>query len=127
MDGLNFELILHEYGYNFQSSDSYILELFKDRVKESILNKTNQKELPNGLKNVYINRVIGEFLDFKYNLNQLNLENVTFDRMVKSITEGDTSVTYMDEESDTAKLRGFIDTLKNYGADQLVMYRRIIW
>lgn len=127
MTGLDFELILNEYGYKFQSSDNYILDLAKDKVKERILNKINCSELPNGLKNVFIHRVIGEFLDFKYNLNQLELENVTIERMVKTISEGDTSVTYVDEESSTAKLKGFIDSLKDYGDAQLIRYRRIVW
>ena len=114
-------------GYEVLDSDLFILNHTIESVKSYICNKTNQKEVPEGLKYVWINRSVAGFLTFKLNLNQLNIEGLNFKRIAKEIIEGDTKVVFENTATTGDKFEVFLMGLQTYGEEEMLKYRRLVW
>ena len=74
---------------------------------------------------MYVDMVCGEFLQCKYNLNQLDDDNFSIDDAV-SVSLGDASVSFGDASS-SKKFDTLFDCLMNSKAGELVCYRKIRW
>jgi len=118
---------LKSVGYEVIDADLFLLEQSIEKVKSYIKNKTNQNKVPEGLKHIWIDRSMGEFLNFKKTLNQLELKGLDFDRVAKEISEGDTKVVYEDTKSTGDKFDVYMTYLMTRGEDELLRYRRIVW
>ena len=114
-------------GYEIVETDSFLISEAIEKVKNKIRNKTNQKEVPQGLKYVWINQSVGEFLNFKLKIGKLQIESLNFERMAKEITDAGVKVSYDDTMTTGAKFESFLTTLLTYGEDQFYRYRRIVW
>lgn len=103
------------------------LEWFCDMVEDEIKSFTHLQELPKELNKVGAYRAVGRVLsDLK---SSGKLDEVAIERTVKSISEGDTSITYALTDSDSAETRfsAMIDGMKGYGMDILRSHRRLRW
>lgn len=118
---------LKSLGYEIVDSDLFLLENSIQTIKYSICNKTNQKEVPEGLKHFWINRSAAEFLNFKLKLNQLEVNGLNFGRMAKEISEGDTKVVFDNTVTTGDKFEVFLTSLQTYGEDEILKYRRLVW
>lgn len=118
---------LKSVGYEVVDADLFLLEQSIEKVKSYIKNKTNQNKVPEGLKYIWIDRSVGEFLYFKKSLNQLELKGLDFDRVAKEISEGDTKIVFEDTKSERDKFEVFTTYLMTRGEDELLRYRRIVW
>ena len=120
---------LESFGYELKPNDEYALGFLLEKTKLDILNFCNIKELPLELNYVAVDMVCGEFLLEKKSVGALNLSDIDLNTVpIKSISEGDTSVSYATENSQSAqeKLDVLIQTLldtKKY----LYKFRRIAW
>lgn len=85
---------LKSLGYEVVDGDLFLLDNSIQTVKYEIGNKTNQKKVPEGLKYVWINRSVAEFLNFKLKINQLDIPSLNFNRIAKEISEGKTKVVF---------------------------------
>ena len=56
---------LKSVGYEVIDTDLFLLEQSIEKVRSYIKNKTNQNKVPVGLKYVWINRSVAEFLNIK--------------------------------------------------------------
>ena len=54
--------------------DNFILENSIEKVKLYIINKSNQKQVPENLKYIWIERVIGEYLVFMLRIGKLEID-----------------------------------------------------
>ncbi len=118
---------LKSVGYDVVDADLFLLEQSIEKVKAYIKNKTNQNKVPLGLKYIWIDRSVGEFLYFKKSLNQLNLNGLNFGRIAKEITEGDTKVVFSDTKTTGDKFEIYIEYLLTKGEDEILKYRRLVW
>jgi hypothetical protein len=118
---------LKSVGYDVVDADLFLLNQSIEKVKAYIKNKTNQNKVPEGLKYVWIDRSVGEFLFFKKSLNQLNIPNLNFGRIVKEIGEGDTKVVFENTKTTGDKFEVYIEYLLTKGESELLRYRRIVW
>lgn len=74
------------------------------------------------IKDIFINVVIGEYLMF---VKSSNLENdISLDSAIQTIKEGDTSITYFENENN--KFQNVIDYFLNK-KKLLYRYKQIIW
>lgn len=74
------------------------------------------------IKNIFINVVIGEYL-LLIKISKLENE-ISFDNAIQSIKEGDTSITYFENQNNT------LESVSNYFLNKkklLYRYRQIIW
>ena len=118
---------LKSLDYEIVDTDLFLLDNAIQTVKYYICNKTNQKQVPEGLKYVWINRSAAEFLDFKLKLNQLNILGLNFNRIAKEISEGKTKVVFDDTKSTGDKFEVYLTNLLTYGEEEILRFRRLVW
>lgn len=110
------------------NSDDVILEFTIDKITNRIKNKTNLSEIPEGLYEIAIDMVVGEFLFLKKSMGQLNIETIDFTPFAKQVQDGDTNVTFAVEANSTpeAKFDAFINYLRHDEVD-FIKYRVLTW
>ena len=118
------------YEYDEEKDKWAITEFLIPKVKNRILNLTNQSEIPDKLLNVAIDMVCGEFLLVKKNSGQFAIDSSKIQKELSSITEGKFTLSYAvnnDTESDDAKLNTLINYLMKHGEEELLCYRKLKW
>lgn len=113
-------------GYVVSESDEVALQFCIDRTEEHIKNVCNLDELPDELKYKAVDMVCGVFLGNLSELNRLEGYAAEDNRLIKSITEGDTTVTYQDSEDRSAGIKALINGLKG-DESELYSFRRLRW
>ena len=119
---------LASFDYEVVESDEYMLTFLIQKVENHIKNITNCFQVPEGLFNVAVDMVVGEFLLNKKSIS--SLEGFNLEAAIKQIQEGDTSITYAIGEGDLTpekRLDLLIDYLMNRGKNELLSYRCIKW
>ncbi len=106
---------------NVYLSEKIILMAIKS-IKNFIQFEINPFIEFNIIKDVFIDIVIGEYLSL---IKVSNIEhNISFDEAIKSIKEGDISITYFENSVNDIK------TISDYFLDKkklLYKYKRIVW
>ena len=87
---------LAQLGYDVTEGDMPALLFAQSRAEEIIKNACNVSEVPEGLRYKAVDMACGEFLNAKYKTGQLSGYTAADDRLVKTVSEGDTTVTYQD-------------------------------
>lgn len=119
---------LQTLGYTATSEDDFLLEYLSKKVTEEIENKCNINGIPEGLYRIAVDMVCGELLQTKASIGQLDSSAINTEAAIKTIKEGDTSITYARAEGGGGtSFDGLIDYLLNYGKSQFVTFRRIKW
>lgn len=119
---------LASFGYEVGESDEWMLTFLIQKVENHIKNITNCFQVPEGLFNVTVDMVVGEFLLNKKSIG--SLEGFDLEAAIKQIQEGDTSITYAIGEGDLTpeqRLDLLIDYLMNHGKNEIISYRSIKW
>ena len=106
--------------------DVWLIYFSIQKVEANILNQTNQTEIPEGLFTVAVDMVCGEIIQTKYLSGKLCLSDLQFEEAVKTVTQGDTTVTFESGESDEVKVKSLIDCLVDKESD-LLCYRKMRW
>ena len=107
--------------------DNFILENSIEKVKLYIINKSNQKQVPENLKYVWIERAIGDYLVFMLRIGKLEIDALDFGRIAKEISEGDTKVAYDNTKTSGDKFEVYTTYLQTYNEDEIKRYRRLVW
>ena len=110
-----------------EEPDKFILENSIEKIKLYIINKSNQKQVPENLKYVLIERVIGEYLVFMLRIGKLEIDALDFGRIAKEISEGDTKVAYDNTKTTGDKFEVYTTYLQTYNEDEIKRYRRLVW
>ena len=110
-----------------EEPDNFILENSIEKIKLYIINKTNQKQVSENLKYVWIERAIGEYLVFMLRIGKLEIDALDFGRIAKEISEGDTKVAYDNTKTTGDKFEVYTMYLQTYGEDEIKRYRRLVW
>lgn len=121
---------LQSIGYAVKDSDDIAINFAMKKVENTIKNDCNISAIPDGLMNIAIDMVVGEFLMSKKTFAPNDLLNFNLDAAVKQIQEGDTNISFAlgeGSKTDEQRLDGFIDYLLNYGRDEFITYRRFRW
>lgn len=121
---------LQSVGYAVKDSDDIAINFAMQKVENTIKNDCNISAIPDGLMNIAIDMVVGEFLMSKKTFAPNDLLNFNLDAAIKQIQEGDTNISFAVGEgskTDEQRLDGFIDYLLNYGRDEFITYRRFKW
>lgn len=111
---------LSELGYKVSDDDRGLLLSCVRNVEKHILNYCNLTAVPAELEEVFINRVCGEFLLLKLEADEIGGGD---GGEVKSISEGDVSVTFFEGSG----VRRIADRLICSGGGELECYRKIRW
>ena len=118
---------LVSFGVSPKETDAFAIAYGIHKVQNHIMNQTNQEKIPDGLFEVAVDMVCGEFLNNLYLCGELEMDNLDFEGIVKSVTQGDTSVTFETDGQDENKLWKLITWLCNGKGCDLLCYRKMRW
>lgn len=118
-------------GYGYEGVDVEMLTLHALSVREFILNYCNIEKMPKGLMFTYVNMICASYLELYVVKNYVNSEDneKAIAGAIASITEGDVSVTYKDNQSSDKILnaKALIGSLMDGYRAYLTRYRRMVW
>lgn len=117
---------LVSFGYNLEEDDGWLICFAMQKVENHIKNSCNTTDVPDGLFNVAVDMVCGEFLFTKKQTGQLEIADLDFDGAFTSIKEGDTQVNF-GGSSDEEKFDQMVNYLLHHGEGDFVCYRKIRW
>lgn len=117
---------LVSFGYILKEDDSWLICFAMQKVENHIKNSCNTTDVPDGLFNVAVDMVCGEFLFTKKQTGQLEIADLDFDGAFTSIKEGDTQVNF-GGSSDEEKFDQMVNYLLHHGEGDFVCYRKIRW
>lgn len=117
---------LVSFGYTLKEDDSWLICFAMQKVENHIKNSCNTTGVPDGLFNVAVDMVCGEFLFTKKQTGQLEIADLDFDGAFTSIKEGDTQVNF-GGSSDEEKFDQMVNYLLHHGEGDFVCYRKIRW
>jgi len=122
---------LASLGYTFnEDRDGWVIGFLVDKVTNTIKNETNLTEIPEGLHQIAVDMVCGEFLKAKKASGDLGGFEIDLDSaMLKQKSQGDTSFSFAVDKMQSAeeRLDTVIDHLLNYGKPQFLAFRRLKW
>lgn len=116
------------FGYIATETDASVLCYLLAQTENDIRAQCNIDKLPADLLDVIIDRTVGAFLKEKKATGQL--EDFDLDIVEKSISEGDTSVTYATGDGSLTpeqRLDKLIADLTGRGKERVSRYRRLVW
>jgi hypothetical protein len=114
-------------GYVPKETDAWVLCFAMQSVENSIKNSCNVTSLPEGLFNVAVDKVCGEFLFNMKQSGQLHIDDLDFSGAITSISEGDTSVSFDTGSTDEEKFNQILNFLMHSRDGELTCYRRLKW
>ena len=116
--------LLKPFGVEVAEDDFSLLFLIQSTTQD-ILNFCNLKELPKELEHVVERRVVANVLNLK--LQASGEESIEVEKGIKSITEGDVSVSYDTSLDKGVLIARFIKDNLKYGMDNLYSFRDFRW
>lgn len=118
-------------GYTTTDEDKPGLEYMIAKCEAELLADINHKVLPDGLRYVLVDMVAGAFLQDKLAAGSLEIDGLDFSGSVKSITEGDVSITIASASDGTPSPEArFLATLSGMARPPekiLGAFRRLRW
>ena len=124
-------LRLASLGYTFnEEKDGWVIGFIIDKVTNQIKNETNLTQIPEGLYQIAVDMVCGEFLKAKKASGDLDNFDVDLNvALLSKETQGDTSFSWAIDKTLSAeeRLNYLIDHLLNYGKPQFLAFRRFKW
>ena len=114
-------------GYKLEENDDWILCFAIQGVENHIKSSCNVTSLPNELLNVAVDRICGEFLFTKKQTGQLVIDGLDLTGAIASISEGDTSVSFVSGATDDDRFNLLVNYLMNKGESDFVCFRRLKW
>lgn len=115
---------LESFGYFTNLNDSWVIDYIIKKIENHIKNQCNTNTVPDGLHQIAVDMVVGEFLLGKKSTGQLT--EVDIEPVVKQLQEGDTNITFDITATPEKRLDMLIQYLLHAEAD-FAHYRCIKW
>lgn len=115
-------------GYTANEADYLAIEFTLNSILNYTLNYCNITDVPEIVEPRLIDRVCADFLYYKKNSG--SLEGFNYDTVIKSIKEGDTTLTYavgQGEDTPENRFDAFVKKLERGYDKWLTPHRRIRW
>lgn len=119
---------LGQLGYTATEADNNAIDFELTKILNYTKNYCNITEIPEILDPRIIDRVVSEFLFYKKNSG--SLEGFNYDLVIKSIKEGDTTLTYavgQGEDTPENRFDAFIKKLERGYDKWITPHRRLRW
>ncbi len=121
---------LESFGYVLKEGDEAILLFSSHKVENTIKNDCNTPTIPDGLINIAVDMIVGEFLTVKKTFSPDSIAGLDLDYAIKQIQEGDTNTVFATGEgtwTPEQRLNHFLNYLLTYGRSEFSCYRCIKW
>lgn len=119
---------LKQLGYNYVESDNDQIEFELNKIINYTKNYCNISKIPEIIDPRLIDRVCADFLYYKKNSG--NLDGFNYDAVIKSIKEGDTTITYsvgQGEDTPENRFDSFVKQLERGYDKWITPWRAIRW
>lgn len=119
---------LQQLGYEYVASDNEQIEFELTKTLNYVKNYCNITDIPEILDYRIIDRVCADFLYFKKNSG--SLKGFNYDAVIKSIKEGDTTLTYavgQGEDTPENRFDAFVKQLERGFDKWITPHRRLRW
>ena len=119
---------LRQLGYKVTENDYDQIDFELEKTTNYVLNFCNITTIPEILEIRIIDRVCGDFLFYKKNSG--SLDGFNYDAVIKSIKEGDTTITYsvgQGEDTPENRFDAFVKSLDRGFDKWCVPHRRLRW
>lgn len=119
---------LTQLGYVYSDGDNDHIDFELNKILNYVMNYCNTNTIPEIVNPRIIDRVCSEFLYYKKNSG--SLEGFNYDAVIKSIKEGDTTVTYavgQGEDTPENRFDAFVKSLERGFDKWITPYRRLRW
>lgn len=119
---------LKQLGYTATESDYDHIDFELNKTLNYVKNYCHIDEIPEILDYRIIDRICGYFLYYKKNSGSLN--GFDYDVVIKSIKEGDTTLTYAvgaGEDTPENRFDAFVKSLERGFDKWITPYRRLVW
>lgn len=119
---------LSALGYTVAETDSVAIDYNVKKAEADLKARTNQLQVPEGLFYVWVDMAAGMFLADKKQIGAL-ADQYDFEAPAKSISEGDTSVTFAiaDTGSFEDQFDAMLAKMIEPSAELIAAYRRLVW
>lgn len=116
--------LIESLGYTILETDDALIDFFMRKVDSDIKSYTNQSVMPEAMHEDYVLAVCGEFLSLKKNSGEWETSAVSSDS-IKSITEGDTTVTYASADN-TSSVEIMLKKMTDW-EQKALCFRKMVW
>lgn len=119
---------LNQLGYKAVENDNAQIEFELNKIINYTKNYCNLEKLPDIIDPRLIDRVCADFLYYKKNSG--NLDGFNYDAVIKSIKEGDTTLTYavgQGEDTPENRFDSFVKQLERGYDKWITPHRRLRW
>ena len=119
---------LNQLGYKAVENDNAQIEFELNKIINYTKNYCNLEKLPDIIDPRLIDRVCADFLYYKKNSG--NLDGFNYDAVIKSIKEGDTTLTYavgQGEDTPENRFDSFVKHLERGFDKWCTPHRRLLW
>lgn len=119
---------LKQLGYTATESDNEQIDYELQKITNYVMNYCNITTIPEIIDPRIIDRVCSDFLFFKKNSG--SLDGFNYDAVIKSIKEGDTTITYavgQGEDTPENRFDSFVRTLERGFDKWITPHRRLRW
>ena len=110
MDGILDSVLKRLASFGCTAPDEWAVQFCISKAENHIRNQINRADIPAELAEVLTDRACGEYLQSAY-----------------AAGEGDTSVTFAADASDSARLSALISSLLTAGEEDLLCFRKLRW
>lgn len=123
------KIMLETIGYVIKEKDNTLLDVYLEKIDNYILNITHLEKVPLKLNLIRLFRLVGELLYLKVMTNEIDIETLQLEPMITELTIGDTKTTFEKPNVSNREIfLKFIDsTFKNYGYEEIIQYRVLVW
>lgn len=119
---------LEQLGYIATEKDHDTIDFELNKIQNYVLNFCNIKIIPEILEPRIVDRVCSDVLYYKKNSG--SLEDFNYDAVIKSIKEGDTTITYavgQGEDTPENRFDNFVKSLERGFDKWCTRHRRLTW
>jgi hypothetical protein len=113
------------YNYTLQDDDK-LFDIILPKNLQNLKNILNRKEVPDELYYVFLCRCVGDYLNVKYSTNTLNIDTLSFEPMLASLTEGGVSMSFKGNTNQET-FSNVVQRLMDYGNKEIYRYRFVGW